>query len=85
MSDEPKKDDSKEFLKTVGGIIKGKGLMLGAGAGFSAASTIYGGIAAAGLLAAAPAAASIFVTLPVVGAIGGWKLAKTVTDKITDD
>lgn len=85
MSNESEKDDSKDFFKTVGGILKGKGVVLGAGLGFSAASTVYGGLAAAGLLAAVPAAGTIFVSMPIIGAVAGWKLAKIVVDKITED
>jgi hypothetical protein len=73
-----------EFSKDVAGLIRKTGMTTGAGVGFGAASTVYGGLGAAGLLAAVPAAGTIFVTFPLVAGYLGWKAAKKVADIIDD-
>lgn len=77
--------DFPEFVKDVAGKIKGVGLTAGAGAGVAAASTVYSGVVAAGLSAAALSPAVVFITFPAIGAYAGWKLAKTLTNVFVKD
>lgn len=61
------------------GAARAAGLKVGAGAGVSAASTVYGGLQSAGLLAALPSAGLVFVTFPLLLGYLGWKAVDLVT------
>jgi hypothetical protein len=77
--------DASEFANDVAGAVKGAALTAGAGAGLAAASTVYSGVVAAGLSAAAVSPGVVFVVFPAVGAYAAWKLAKTITKPFTKD